>query len=61
MKRYDVSDKSVVVVLSGLEAKALYERTQGEFGVMKSKALLSAELKLFYAIKDVYKNFKVTP
>jgi hypothetical protein len=57
MKRYDVRDKAVVVVLSRKEAIALCERTQERMGLIKSKILLSAEAKLMAAIQDAEKYF----
>jgi hypothetical protein len=40
MKRFDVNEKSVVLVLSKMQAKALYDRTRQHTGIRKSKILL---------------------
>jgi hypothetical protein len=53
MKTYKVHDKSVVVVLSKQEAKALFARSLQHTGIQESKLFKSAQNKLIIAIGEV--------
>lgn len=46
MATYRVNSKSVVIVFSKKEVKALFRRGKLHTGVLKSKALLKAEQKI---------------
>jgi hypothetical protein len=68
MKTIKAHNKSVVIILSKKEAIAVYDRLTGNYwGVMKSKILLSAEIKIKNAIdkemlsKDKYLNSQKYP
>ena len=45
-RTYEIKDTMVVVALTKLEAKALFDRTQQHTGIRKSAKLVTAEVKL---------------